>query len=378
MDFDLSDDQLRLRDDAAAFGKEKLDSVSDAESDAFRSAWIACARFGIQGLPIPGMYGGGDADPVTIAAIFEGLGYGSRKSGLLFSLGAQMWSCEMPVLRFGSDAQKDIYLAALSDGSTIGGQGMTEPMAGSDASSLRTTAVKDGSAFVLNGSKTFVTNAPIADLLIVFASTDPDQGFAGISAFIVDTALGGVKVIPTPEKMGLQGSPMGDVFLDDCRVPQDNLLGPLGAGMAIFNFAMEWERGMILASSLGTMQRQLEECVSYAQARTQFKKPIADFQAVSHKIAEIRVRIEAGRLLLYRFASLKAAGRSASVESSITKLFLSEALLQSSLDALQIHGGAGYMSELGFERDVRDAVGSRIYSGTSEMQRNLIARNLGL
>jgi alkylation response protein AidB-like acyl-CoA dehydrogenase len=327
---------------------------------------------------MPEAYGGADADAVTVAAAFEGLGYGTRNNGVLFSLNAQMWACQMPLLRFGSDAQKDRYLSGLSGGSLIGGQGMTEPTSGSDASSLRTTAVRDGEDFILNGSKTFVTNGPVADLLIVFATTDRDQGFAGISAFIVDTDLPGVSIGPAADKMGLDSSPLGDLFLDDCRVPKENVLGPLGAGMAIFNHAMEWERGMILASALGTMRRQIEECVAYAKERTQFKKPIGEFQAVAHKIADMRVRLEVGRLLLYRFASLKAAGRPAGIEASMTKLFVSEALLQSSLDAVQIHGGYGYMSDLGLEGDVRDAVGSRIYSGTSEMQRNLIARLSGL
>jgi alkylation response protein AidB-like acyl-CoA dehydrogenase len=379
VDLELSEDQRRLHDNATEFARAELgDRRVDENDDNFISAWQACARFGVHGLPIPADYGGAAADAVTVAAALEGLGYGSRNNGILFSINAQLWSCEMPLLRFGSASQKDRYLPRLCDGSAIGAQAMTEPTSGSDASSLRTTAERAGSDFVLNGAKTFITNAPVADLLIVFASTDRDQGFAGISAFIIDTDQPGVTIGPPAKKMGLEDSPMGDVFLDDCRVSAENVLGPLGAGMAIFNSAMEWERGMIMASSLGTMKRQLEECVAYAKERKQFTKPIAEFQAVSHKIADMRVRIETGRLLLYRFAQLKAAGRSAAVEASIAKLVISEGLLQSSLDALQIHGGYGYMADLGFEQVVRDAVAGRIYSGTSEMQRNLIARYSGL
>ena len=379
MDFDLSEEQLQLRDSASKFADTALCRYASADGEVdFTSAWQACARFGIQGLPIPDRYGGGGADPVSVAAVFEGLGYGCQDSGVLFSLNAQMWACSIPLLRFGSDEQKARYLPRVCDGSAIGGQAMTEPESGSDASSLRTTARKDGSEYVLNGSKTFVTNGPVADLLIIFASTDRDQGFAGISAFIVDTDLPGITRTGSVRKMGLDGSPLGDVFLDDCRVSDQNILGPLGSGMALFNSAMEWERGMILASVVGTMRWQLEVCVSYAKERTQFGSSIADFQAVSHKIADMRVRLEVGTLLLYRFASLKAAGRPAAAEASIAKLFVSEGFLQSSLDAVQIHGGSGYMSDLGLERNVRDAVGSRIYSGTSEMQRNLIARHSGL
>ncbi len=341
-------------------------------------AWKKLAAMGIQGLPIPERLGGQGADALTVVLAMEALGYGCRDNGLLFSLNAQMWSCEMPILKFGTDEQQERYLPRLCDGSMIGVQAMTEPDSGSDAFSLSTTAVRHGDGFVLNGTKTFITNAPVADVFVVFASTDPAAGFAGLSAFLVERDAPGLSVGPPFHKMGLTTSPMSEVVLEDCEVPANALLGSLGAGMAVFNSSMEWERSCILASAIGTMTRQLERSVEHARTRRQFGKPIGKNQAVAHRLVEMKVRLEAARLLLYRTAWLKSQGRPAKLESAMTKLYISESFLTSSLDALQVHGGYGYMEEYGLEREVRDAVAGRIYSGTSEMQRNIIAACMGL
>ena len=236
----------------------------------------------------------------------------------------------------------------------------------------------EGDGYVLNGSKTFITNAPIADIFVVFARTDPAKGFAGLSCFVMDRGTPGLSVSRELHKMGLRTSPMGEVAFQDCEVSAESLLGSPGAGMAIFNHSMDWERGCILASALGTMQRQLEQCVNYAKERTQFGHPIGKYQAVSHRIVDMKIRLEAARLCLYRYAWLKATGKPTKVDSAMAKLVVSESFLQSSLDALQIHGGYGYMQEYELEREVRDAVGSRLYSGTSDIQKNIVAGGLGL
>jgi alkylation response protein AidB-like acyl-CoA dehydrogenase len=284
----------------------------------------------------------------------------------------------MPIDRFGTDAQKEKYLPGLCDGSLIGVQGMTEPDSGSDAYSLATTARRDGDSFVLNGSKTYITNAPVADVFVVFASIDRSKGWAGLCAFIVERDTPGLQIGPNFRKMGLRTSPMSELVMTDCVVPAENLLGKVGSGMMVFNHSIEWERSCILASAVGTMERQLEEAVKFANSRQQFGEPIGKFQAVSHKLVDMRLRLETSRLLLYRLGWMLDQGKPVALDAAMVKLHLSESFLQSSLDNVQIHGALGYMSEAEVERDVRDAIAGRIYSGTSEIQKNIIARHMGL
>jgi alkylation response protein AidB-like acyl-CoA dehydrogenase len=381
MDFDLTDEQKAFRSALIDFASRHLNeglSERDEAHEFSHEAWKKCADFGIQGLPIPEAYGGQGADPLTMVVGMEALGYACRDNGLIFSLNAQMWSCEVPIARFGTDEQKQRYLPGLADGSIIGIQGMSEPDSGSDAFSLATLARRDGDDFVLNGSKTFITNAPVADVFVVFASSDRSKGAFGLSAYLVDRNTPGVEIGQPFRKMGLRTSPMSEIVFTECRIPATNLLGPFGAGMAIFNHSMEWERGIILASAVGTMQRQLETAVAYARQRRQFGQPIGKFQAVSHKLADMKVRLEAGRLLLYQLGWAMSNGRATGMESAMVKLFLSESLVQSSMESIFIHGGYGYMTDSEIERDLRDAIAGRIYSGTSDIQRNLIARFMGL
>jgi alkylation response protein AidB-like acyl-CoA dehydrogenase len=212
----------------------------------------------------------------------------------------------------------------------------------------------------------------------VFASTDPPRGFAGISAFLVEREAPGVRVGRAFHKMGLRTSPMSEVAFSGCEISEQTRLGPEGAGAAIFNHSMDWERSCILASAIGAMERQVERSVAYARERKQFGRPIGEFQAVAHRIVDMKTRLETSRLLLYRLGWMKRNGKQAPMDSAMVKLYLSESFLQSSLDALQIHGGYGYMTESELEREVRDAIASRIYSGTSEIQRNIVAAQLGL
>lgn len=381
MDLSFTTDQLALKASTIEFASKELNrNLRERErSGEFpREAWRACAHFGIQGLPVPAEFGGSEADILTTVLVMEGLGYACHDNGLIFSLNAQMWSMEMPLLKFGTSAQQRAYLPGLVSGDLIGVHAMTEADSGSDAFSMRTRAERRGDCYILNGSKLYITNAPVADVVIVFASLDRSRGFAGACAFLVEKGTPGFSVSRDLDKMGLRTSPMGEIILTDCEVPVENLLGKEGSGMAIFNSSMEWERSCILASAVGAMQRQLETCVRYAQTRKQFGQAIGKFQSISNKIADMYMRIEAARLLIYKVAYLKQQGKSALAEAALAKVFTSEAWIQSSLDAIQIHGAYGYMTEAEIERDLRDSVAGTIYSGTSEIQRMIIARTLGL
>jgi alkylation response protein AidB-like acyl-CoA dehydrogenase len=381
MDFGLTEEQQALRTAVVEFARKELNSdVGDREraGQFSRAAWQKCAEFGLLGLPIAAEYGGAGSDILTTMLALEGLGYGCTDNGLIFSLNAQLWAVETPIARFGNDEQKRRYLPELCRGSMIGAHAMSEPEAGSDAFALSTTARETDSGFVLNGSKTFVTNAPEADIFLVFATTDRARGFAALCAFVVHRDTPGLTVGAPLSKMGLRTSPMSELFLDNCEVAREQLLATPGAGMTIFNSSMRLERSCILASSVGTMQRQLDRSVTYAKERKQYGQPIGNFQAVSQKIVDMKLRLETARLLLYHVGWLIGEGKTPTLEAALTKLHLSESFLASSLDAVQIHGGYGFMTEYELERDVRDAVGGRIYSGTSEIQRNIVAKSLGL
>jgi alkylation response protein AidB-like acyl-CoA dehydrogenase len=381
LDFSLSAEQEELKAAAADFARRELDrdlARRDEAGEFSPEAWRACAKFGVQGLPVPAGLGGGGADILTTVLVMEALGYGCRDNGLLFSLNAQMWSLQMPLVKFGTPAQQQAYLPGLISGDLVGVHAMTEPDSGSDAFSMRTRAERKGGGYLLNGTKLYITNAPVADVVLVFAAHPGKPKMAGISAFLVEKGTPGFSVTRGLDKMGLRTSPMGEVVLEDCFVPAGNRVGSEGAGMAIFNSSMTWERSCILASAVGAMQRQLEECVGYARTREQFGQPIGKFQAVAGKVADMYLRVEAARLLIYQTAWLGQQGKSVLAEAAAAKLFTSEAWIQSSLDAVQLHGAYGYMKESGVERDLRDAVAGTIYSGTSEIQRVILARMLGI
>lgn len=284
----------------------------------------------------------------------------------------------MPILLFGSEEQKERYLPRMIKGEQIGAHGMSEPGSGSDAYSLQTYARRTEGGYVLNGTKTFVTNAPEADFALVFASVDRDKGMWGITGFIIDAGTPGFRIGGRIEKMGLRTSSMAQLVMEECYLPDAQRLGPEGSGAKIFSSSMEWERSCILASQIGAMERQLEESIRYAKEREQFNLPIGKFQSVANRIVDMKLRLETSRLLLYRVAWLKSKGKSATIDAALAKLYLSESFVASSLDAIRIHGGYGYSTEFEIERDLRDAVGGTLYSGTSDIQRNIIARLLGL
>jgi alkylation response protein AidB-like acyl-CoA dehydrogenase len=381
MDFSWSEDQLALKKSTIKFAQQELNEdlpERDRASSFSRENWLKCAQLGIQGLAIPEKYGGSETDLLTTALVMEGLGYGCHDGGLTFALNSQMWSVQPTLLDFGSEAQKQKYLPGLCRGELIGAYGMTEPDSGSDAFSLRTTAAKKDGGYVLNGTKTLVTFAPLADFAIVFATLDPALGSWGVSTFVVDKDTPGFRVGRCMEKMGLRTVPIGELVFEDCCIPAENRIGPEGAGPGIFNSSQEWERAVILASQLGAMERQLEQAIKYANDRRQFGQPIGKFQAVSNRIADMKVRLETARLLTYKVAWLKSQGKSVMLDAAVAKLYLSECFVESSLDAIRVHGGYGYMTEFEVERNLRDAIGGTLYGGTSDIQRLVIARLLGL
>lgn len=381
MHFERSDEQARLQEAAAEFASASLGTdmiARDREAEFDREAWRRCAEFGVLNMPIPAEYGGMGLGLTDLLAVMEGLGRGTRDHGLLFSLNAHLWTNSIPILIYGTEEQKRRYLPPLGDGTLIGANAASEPESGSDIFSMRTRAVRDGDHYVLNGTKTYVTNAPVADLFVAYATVNPALGANGVTAFIVERSTPGLAISRHLDKMGLRTSPMAEVIFQDCRVPVSQRLGREGRGALVFECSMEWERGCILASCLGAMERQLNDCLAYARARRQFGKAIGKFQSVANRLVDMKIRLDTCRPLIYRIGALKDSGKDATMEAAMAKLYVSECYVKSCLDAVQVFGGYGYMTELQVERDLRDSVGSTLYSGTSEIQRNIIARGLGL
>lgn len=381
-DIGLSKEQLRLQAGAVEFARRHLGSdlgERDLGRGFDRQGWQKCAEFGVMGMPVPKGYGGQGLGLTDLIAVMEGLGYGTRDLGLLFSIHAHLWTVVMPILQFGTESQKDKFLPRLVSGEWIGGNAATEPDSGSDVYSMRSRAekLKDG-GYRLSGTKTFVTNAPVADLFVGYATLNPSLGPMGVTGFIIESGTPGIGVSRPMDKMGLRTSPMGEVIFENCLLPPEALLGREGRGISVFESSMEWERGCILAGCLGAMRRQLEESIDHARHRKQFGSAIGKFQAVANRIVEMRIRLDTCRPLVYRLGRLKDAGEPARTEAAIAKLHVSESFVDSSIDAMRTFGGYGYMTEQQIERELRDALGGLFYSGTSDVLRNIIARGLGL
>jgi L-prolyl-PCP dehydrogenase len=382
MEFAFSEAQQQWHDAAVRFARDELivpeGETQDGRAAFWREGYAHCARFGFSGLPVPTEHGGRGQDLLTTAAAMEGLGYGCRDSGLIFALNAALWTVTMPIVMYGSEDQKRRYLPGLCEGRLLGANGVSEPEAGSDVFGMQTRAERRGDRWVLNGRKTWITAGPIADLFLCFASTDPSKGILGISAFLIERGTPGFRVVREIPKLGMRTVPMGELAFEDCDLPPESLLGREGRGASIFNDGLELERGVLLAFALGTMRRQLERCTIHARTRKQFGQPIGKFQSVSNRIVDMAVRLETSRLLVYRYAWLNSQGLEAVAAASMAKLHVSECFMQNSLDAVRIFGASGYAEETGLERDLRDSVGGLIFSGTNDIQRNIIAQQLRL
>jgi alkylation response protein AidB-like acyl-CoA dehydrogenase len=371
-----------LREEILGLAQSKLSPGArdrDRTATFSRELWNECGKLKLQGLVIPVEDGGRGLHPSDAADALESLGYGCTDGGLAFAICAHMLACAVPVWKHGTESLRKRLLPGLSDGSIIAANAMSEPGSGSDAFALETTAVQDGDGYRLTGRKTFVSNAPVADLFITYAATDRDKGFhGGITAFVVPANAAGLVRQAPVGKTSLRTCQMSDVAFADVHVSDENVIGEAGGGAAIFAESMEWERTLMSALHVGTMQRILEESVAYAKRRKSGGKAIGKHQAVSSRIADMKVRVEAARSLVRAAASKLGRTRDAGLDAAIAKLFTSEALLAAAADQIRTLGGYGVMDDGDAERMLRDAIAATVYSGTSDIQRNIIARWIGL
>lgn len=386
MDFTLTPQQEQLRQTLIRFARNELnhDLVDRDDGAAFpRDLWRRCAEMDLCALPFPEEYGGGDFDLLSTVIAVEALSYACRDAGLVHALLTQMVSGRALQV-FGSPELKQRHLPPICRGEQILAQAATEADAGSDVFSMRTRAVRDGDAYVIDGTKMFVSNGPVAHLVLVLAVTDLGRkgsgrkGFGAHSMLLVERHREGFSSGRAFSKMGLRTLQNSELVFDGCRVPARNRVGKEGQGSIIFNEVMEWERIVFGACHVGVLSRIVEDCVAHARQRKQFGQAIGKFQAVSNKIARMKIDLELARLMVYKAASLKDRGRRAPFESSAVKVFASERLRSAALEAVQIHGAMGYMTETEVERELRDSVASTIYSGTVELNTVVIGKLLGL
>jgi butyryl-CoA dehydrogenase len=379
MEFGFTEEQRIFREQVLQFSRKEIAPLGeewDLRGEFCWEAWRKMGDYGLLGLHFPEHYGGAGADVTTACVAGEALAEGGGDGGLTLSWGAHTYLCGDTILQHGTSEQKARYLPRIATGEWVGAMGLTEPEAGSDASAVRTVAVRKGDQYVLNGTKMFITNGPIADVLVIIASTDREKKAAGISAFIVEKGFPGYRPGKPLKKMGCRSSPTSELIFEDCPVPVENRLGEEGEGFVKVGLgALEWDRSALLAPFVGGMRFMLDTCVAYAKQRVQFDRPIARFQAIQHKIADMKVTYEASRLLVYRVAWCKDQGRPLNhLEAATAKLFIAEAGMRLAHDAVQIHGGYGYIHEYPVERMFRNSRLGSIGGGTSEIQRSIIAR----
>jgi len=305
--------------------------------------------------------------------VLEALGYACDDNGLPFAATVQGSTVQQTLLLHGSKEQQQDYLPSCVAGDLIGSHAMTETNAGSDSAAISTQATKKGNGYLLNGEKRMITLAPIADFYIVFANVNPTVGRWGLTAFIVDKQLEGLTAFKANHKLGLDSVPIGSLNFENCFIPTSKRLGPEGAGAAIAQCSLELERSTVLANQVGQMNRQLELAVQHTRDRKQFGQAVGQFQSVSNRLADMRLRVETAQLLLYKTAWMRDQDQSTQLESSMLKLLISESFLASSIDAMRIHGGYSYLENHDAGRDTRDALGGVLYAGTSDIQRNIIA-----
>jgi alkylation response protein AidB-like acyl-CoA dehydrogenase len=377
MDFELSEEQLLLRKTVRDFAEAELRPHSrewDEQQGFPRAVFGRLGALGLTGVCQPAEYGGSALSLLDWSIVMEELA--RVDAGVALSLAAHHSLASAHINQAGSDEQKRRFLTPLATGGKLGCWGLTEPGSGSDAGGMRTVAVRDGSHWLLNGSKNFITNGGTADTAVVMAVTDRVQGKKGISAFVVERGTPGFRSGRKEDKLGVRSSDTSELVFEDCRVPEGNLIGREGMGFVDTLRILDRGRVGIAAFSLGIAQGALEASLRYARERRQFGHPLADFQAIQFKIAEMATKVEASRLLTRRAACLADAGRAHTAESSMAKLFAGEAAVEVALEAVQIHGGYGYTKEYPVERQLRDAKLGTIGEGTSEVQRLVIARQL--
>ena len=338
----------------------------------------ACAEAGLLGLSVPEIYGGSGLSARATAYVLEGFGAGCEDAGVVLAAGAHLFACTMPILEHGTEAQRELWLPALAAGEVIAANAISEPDAGSDLAGIRSRAVADGDAYLVTGSKSYVTNAPLSGLLLFYASTTPSRGYLGVSAFLVPTDSPGVELGRPFEKIGMHTALTGPVYLEDCLVGRESMLGDEGKGLEIFNASMAWERTCMFAGFLGVQRTGLARAVEYARQRRQFRRPILRFGAVHDRLLDGTMRLERARVLLYRACAAMDAGRGAALEVASAKLALSEACIDAAMHSIRTQGGLGVVMESGAPQQLADSLPALVFSGTSDLQREAIARELGL
>ncbi|HEV2634141.1 MAG TPA: acyl-CoA dehydrogenase family protein [Actinocrinis sp.] len=363
----------------AAWAQELNRDVEDSDARAQFpwDKWKTIQRSGILALPFDRRYGGRGGTLTETMRALEQLGFACRDAGLAFSASTQIVSVGIPLQAFAGEELKSRYLPRIASGELITAHAITEPDHGSDAMHITTTARRDGDGYVIDGGKTFITNAPIADLFLVYARTG-DPGPFGLSIFFVERGTAGLRIGEPLGKMGLRTSPLSEVTFDGLRVPAARRIGGEGAGFLILDHVMKREILFSFSVTLGEMSHRLQRVIRFAKTRRQFDQPIGRFQGVSHRIADMKIAVETARKWLADTGAKVEAGQDAAIDIAATKIVVSEANKSTALDAVQIFGGQGYLTGTGMEREVRNAVGGTIYSGTSEIHRNRIAGLLGL
>ena len=378
MDFQFTEEQLMFKDQVIRFAKKEIVprvQEHDLKGEFDRQSFKRLGEFGILGLHFPEPLGGSDADVVTTVLAGEALGEAGVDGGLTLAYGAHTFLCADTIYAHGTDQQRAAYIPKLSSGEWVGCMGLTEPNAGSDVASMTTRAEKIGDRYVLNGNKMFITNGPVADVAVVYAKTGKDLKHAGISAFIVERDTKGFSAGNNLMKMGVRTSHTSELILEDCEIPETNLIGQEGGGFLMAMQTVEWDRSALLAPFVGGMTYVLDKCARYAKERYQFGRPIGQFQAIKHKLADIKIFIEAARTLCYRIAWCKDQGRPLNhLEAAVAKLFVGDWSLGPANDAMVLFGGYGYCHEYEVERYFRDSRLAPIGGGTSDIQKKIISK----
>ncbi|HEX9912644.1 MAG TPA: acyl-CoA dehydrogenase [candidate division Zixibacteria bacterium] len=377
MDFEFNEDQKMIKEAAREFASEKLAPKAqefDEKEELPRELYKELADLGYLGMLMPEEYGGSGLDFISYILTMEE--FSKVCAALMISLSVHNSLVSDSIFKYGTEEQKKKYLPKLTRGEIIGAYSLTEPQAGTDAGSLKTTALSKGEHYLVNGTKTFVTNGGIANLFVLFVLTNPEAKSKGISCLLVEKGLKGFNIGAKEKKMGIRGSDTREISFEDCLVPKVNLIGEENKGFRIALELLDSGRIGVGAQSVGIAQSALDEALKYSKERVQFGQPICNFQAIQFKLANMATQIEAARLLVYRAAWLRQNKIRCSKEASMAKLFASEIANYVVNEAVQIHGGYGYMKEYAVERYFRDARVTEIYEGTSEAQRMVISRDL--
>ncbi len=376
MDFELTDEQQLIRDAVREFAETEVTPIAaelDRDHRFPHELLPKLAEMNLMGMPYPEKEGGAGADYVSYVIAIEEISRACASTGIIVSAHTSL--ATWPIFKFGTEAQKDQYLHDMASGRRLGAFALTEPGAGTDAAAGTATATLHADGYALNGSKMFITNAPYAEVYIVFAKTDPELGTRGMSAFVVEKDTPGFSVGEAEHKLGIRGSSTPPIYFSDCRLPREALLGAEGDGFKIAMATLDGGRIGVSAQALGIAQAALDASIAYAKERVQFGKPIANLQAIQWMIADMAMEVDAARLLVYRAASCVDNGRPYSTEGAMAKLFASETATRVAGKAIQIHGGYGYTESYPVERNYRDAKITELYEGTSEVQRMVIARS---